>query len=398
MMASRKKSGSDKVLPPSVDKLDFRPVALLFGDDEFPLATNARALVDRWCPPEEQALGLEILDGIEVSKVDDASALLDRGREGLQTVGLFGGKKVVWLRDLFFLGETKVLQSEAVRQSLDALVRLLREGLPDEVHLVVSMGMLDKRSGFYRACKELGHVLEYSLPVKSYQVEAQAQEKVVVLLRNRGIEANEIWVERFVAKVGQESRMLTQEVEKLSVYLGDRAAVTEDDLHQVVSPGKEASSWDLEDALGRRNLTRSLAILRQLLFQGENGVGLVIRIGNRFRDLLVFREFLHRGWCRIEGREPFLQLDWKEGDDIDSACAGLMNDPRKMNPYRGGRLAYQAKLYSRKELMATHQDIVETHHRMVTTLLPQSLVLEFLVLRILMKDQTPIGPSKERDN
>ena len=40
--------------------------------------------------------------------------------------------------------------------------------------------------------------------------------------------------------------------------------------------------------VGNRDLPGTFEVLRQLLFQGENEVGLIISLENRFRDLLLY--------------------------------------------------------------------------------------------------------------
>ena len=44
----------------------------------------------------------------------------------------------------------------------------------------------------------------------------------------------------FLEKTGTDTRQIVQEVEKLSVYLGDRKNVQVADVHAIVSPSREA--------------------------------------------------------------------------------------------------------------------------------------------------------------
>lgn len=383
-MAARR--GKKPAAPPPIESLDPAPVTLLFGADEYPVTTNARALVDRLMPADEQALGLELIEGHEATTAAAAADVIKRGMDGLQTVGLFGGRKVVWLRDCAFLGEGKVAQWTDTRAAIDRLVDLLKGGLPPDVQLVISARTLDKRSSLYRVCNDLGHALEYTLPDRAYEAEALAQQKVTGLMAKAGLSASPDVVERFVAKVGTDTRLLGQEVEKLALYLGDRTTVEADDIRAIVSPGREASAWDFEDALGMRNLADAIAMLRQLIFQGENPMGLIFRMEARFRDLMAIKECLHQQWCKVVGEGTFVQLRWENEAEAEPACAQLQRDPRAMNPYRGGRLARQAQCYSRRELMHTHRELVEAHETLVSSTLPWPLILELLIIRV-------IGPS-----
>ena len=80
-------------------------VYLYYGNDEYLVGLNARKKVDEICPEAEQALSLETIDG-SAAKIDDAAAAIDQCIAAFRTVGLFGGKKVVWFRDISFLSTT----------------------------------------------------------------------------------------------------------------------------------------------------------------------------------------------------------------------------------------------------------------------------------------------------
>ena len=92
-------------------------VYLFYGNDEYLVGHNARQRVDAICPKEEQALSLEIIDG-SAAKIDDAVAAVDQCVAAFRTVGLFGGKKVVWFRDASFLKNAVIMKNERVKRLL----------------------------------------------------------------------------------------------------------------------------------------------------------------------------------------------------------------------------------------------------------------------------------------
>ena len=369
-------------VPPPIDEAPDAPVYLLHGGDEFLVATNARALVDRLCPAADQALGLEIIEAQDTATVAEALAALRACLQAVQTVGFFGVQKVVWLRDAVLFGQSRVVQSDDVKAALEPVVQELKRGLPEGIRLVISAPGIDKRSALYRACKERGVTLEYAVPEKAYQVEAQAQERAAELFRREGLTIQAAVLEQFIGKAGTDTRQIAQEVEKLRLYLGEGAEVTGRAIREVVSPAREASSWDFEDAVGTRQVGEALRILRQLLFQGENPIGLIIRLETRFRDLMVLRSCVDRHWCRIVHRGAFAVAEWAEDPQADAYCGQLDRDPRGYHPYRAGRLAEQAGAYRARELVRAADTLLEGHRKMVSSSLPPPLILEFLVLRI----------------
>jgi DNA polymerase-3 subunit delta len=368
--------------PPDVDGLSPKPVYLLFGGDEFLISTNARRLVNRLCPPAEQAFGLEIIEGQETTTAAAAVEAVAACRQALQTMGFFAGAKTVWFRDAALFSQVRVRDAEAVKEALDTLTALIRSGLGDGVHLVVSARGIDKRSGFYRGCREAGHLVEYAVPEKTYQVEARARETAVSLLAAEGLTAAPATVDLFVAKTGSDTRQLACEASKLAVYLGEAKEVTADDIRAVGSPSRDASSWDLQDALGHRNAAEAFRLVHQLLFQGETATGMIRQLEGRFRDLLIFRHCQERGWCTLKGRGNFQQVEWIDSPEAHSILGQLDRDPRDMNPWRAGRLASQAARYSPREILRIQELLAATHAELLRSSLPDRLILDLTLAKM----------------
>jgi DNA polymerase-3 subunit delta len=382
-MAARTPAKKETPAAPPIDQVPDAPLYLLHGGDEFLVATHARALVDRLCPEADQVLGLEIIEAQDTGTVAEALASLGACLQAVQTVGFFGVSKVVWLRDAALFGRARVMQSVDVKSAVESLVEEIKRGLQEGIRLVISAPSIDKRSALFRACKDRGILLEYAVPDKPHLLEKHAQARAAALFKREGMKIKDSVLDVFISKAGTDTRQIAQEVEKLRVYLGTAAEVTDGAVQEIVSPAREASSWDFEDAVGMRKAGDALRTLRQLFFQGENAVGLIIRLEARFRDLLIFRACLGRKWCRLLGRG---QVEWVDSEEAAEFCKQLERDPRAYHPYRGGRLATQALNFGTRELLQATESLLEGHRKLVsTTAVPPALVLEFLILRLIMK-------------
>ena len=363
------------------DKTD-RAVHLVMGEDEYLVSTNAKELVDRLCPKADQAFGLEVVEA-RVDLVADAVTAIGRCLDGLRTLGFLGGRKVVWLRDATFLGSGVIGESAEVKDRLDDLVKLIKAGLPEGQILVVSALKVDGRSAFFKACQSAGNVMKFELPDKSYQLEQQARGTAGDMFRKIGLSIGPEALEEFLDKTGTDTRQIVQEAEKLAVYLGDRKTVQVADVRDIVSSSREAIPWDLADAVGNRDLSGTLKVLRQLMFQGENEVGLIISLENRFRDLLLYREALDRKWVSVSGQEPWLKVEWRSSPEVDALASALAKDPRSTNVYRAGKLVAQARKYSRQELARCQALTLSAHETIVSSTSAKELMLEFLLIKLL---------------
>ena len=72
-----------------------------------------------------------------------------------------------------------------------------------------------------------------------------------------------------VQSVGPHRRQLANEVEKLCLYVGDRAEIALADVDAVVTRNKQARAFALGDALGDRDLPRLLRTLDEELWEDE---------------------------------------------------------------------------------------------------------------------------------
>lgn len=354
---------------------------LVCGGDEYLVSTQARELVEKLCPPAERAFGLETIEG-RVDTVAEAVAVIARCVDALQTVGFLGGRKVVWLKDATFLGSNVLGQSEDVKDRMNRLAGILKAGLSDGQVLVVSAGKVDGRSAFYKACQSAGKVIEHEVPEQAYKQEQQAAGRALQAFREAGLSCAPGVIESFIEKTGCDTRQIVQEVEKLATYLGGRKEVKAADVKAVVSSSREALAWDLADAVGLRDLPGALKTVRQLLFQGENAVGLLYGLEARFRELMVHREAMDRRWLWEAGSANWRKPEWSRAPDADAFFSTLPKDPRQTHPFRTGKLMDQAKAYTRQELERGLAVLVRVHEEMVTGVTPKELQLEFLVMRL----------------
>lgn len=356
-------------------------VYLIFGEDEYRVSTKAKESVDALVPAENQSLGLEVIDGT-ADMIEAAVSALDRCVEAIQTIGFLGGRKVVWFRDVSFLTGNVMARSETVKLHVNELTAMIKAGLLPGQILVITSPKVDKRSAFYKACEEAGEVHEFAVSDKGYLVERQSVERLREILSQAGLKMEQSALEVFLEKVGTDTRQMVNEIEKLAVFMGQDRDVQLSDVEAVTSSSRGVRAWDLADAFGKRDLTRALKVLHQLIFQKENPIGLVIGLENRIRDLMIYREALDKGWLK-PGRGN--TMEWREVPrEVDTMFSEEFNkDPRSMHPYRVGLLASQAGLFSCQELQECRKAVLDAHVKLVSSAVPQPMRLELLLIKML---------------
>ncbi|HOW96539.1 MAG TPA: DNA polymerase III subunit delta [Kiritimatiellia bacterium] len=356
-----------------------KAIYLVYGEDEYRVRTRAKELVDSLCPPAEAAFGLEIIDAA-VENAAEGILAVRRALEALRTVGFLGGRKTVWLRDATLF--TKDI-AEDLKRAVEELTDQIKAGLPVGQTLVVSALKVFRGSAFFKACEAAGTVEECAKPDKPWQQAEYARGQVMEEFRRHGLKPVGRALDLFLDRVGMDTRSIVQEAEKLAVYLGGRKDARPEDVQAIVSLSRESAAWDLADAVGARDLQGALKILRQLVFQGESAIGLLHALEFRFREMIVFREALDRGWARPVGEGYGRKLAWREGPEIDAALKALGKDPREGHWFRGMKLAEQAQRFSAAQLRDGHAILLKAHEAMVSSSVPDALQMELLLLKLL---------------
>ncbi|MEI6809788.1 MAG: hypothetical protein WCN95_13790, partial [bacterium] len=288
--------------------------------------------------------------------------------------------------DADFLTAGAKARSKAMQALIDAFVKLIDKGLPAGQTLVISMGKWDKRSALYKACERQGKIAEFALSEKSKEACQQAVDTAVQEFKRADIGIDRETAQILVERVGFDTRHVTNEVEKLILYVGKRREVLLADVLALVPALRETAAWDFADTLGDRDLPKALKVLRQLMFQKESHIGLVAGLEKRVALLIIMRTALDRGWARLKKRGTWGELIWEDVPEAEKTLGCLGKDnPRAMHPFRAYKLAEQADRFTARELVNARGRVVGAREQMVTTSLPPFLILELLLVRIIGK-------------
>jgi len=353
-------------------------VHLIFGD-EYLVSKKAKTLIESLVPAESRTFGLEIIDGA-VDNVDSAIGAVKQCLEAVLTVGFMGSGKVVWFRNVSFLHDSVVGRNPFVKESVERLAALIKGGIQAGSSIVISSPKVDKRYALYKACRADGDIEEFSIPDKPNKVEEQAARIACDVFGEAGLKFDEQVLDAFLVKVGTDTRQIVNEIEKIAVFLGGRKEVKVEDVEAVVSSSREMLAWDLADAFGKRDLKRSIKILKQLMFQKESAVGIIIALENRIRELMLYREAIDSGWISGGGYASWRVLppavERVFTDDFEK-------DPRKAHPYRMGLLAEQAKGFPARQLQKCRKIVMDAHEKLVSSGVPEQTVIELALVRML---------------
>jgi DNA polymerase III subunit delta len=366
-------------------------VLLVFGDDEFAVKQRARQVYQQWTD-ELGGMDHEVIDA-SVPNSGEALKVIARLREALQTLPFFGSGKAIWLQNCNFLGDERTASSQAVTEALGELARELKEFSWKSVRLLISAAKVDKRKVFFKTLDKIGKVESlagWSVDDRDWADQAENWARKTV--RSKDKEITDEALAELISRVGPNARQLDSEIEKVSLFVGDRKQIETDDIAAICTRNKTARAFALGDALGDRDLPRLLRRLDEELWEmkfdsQKSEIGLLYGLISKVRAMLMLKEMLREGWIKsdVDYSRFKTQLDRVPAEKLP---AERRFNPLALNPYILYKALPQVKHYDTAELVRAMDLLLRCNQRLVSSRLDESLVLQQALVQIVSRTET----------
>ena len=163
--------------------------------------------------------------------------------------------------------------------------------MPDTSVLIVLVDeLLDANNPLLKAAGEHGKVNQSTLP-RGGALESWISKRA----KSLGVTIDGDAATLLANFIGNQLRLLANELDKLATYVGDGGTITVDDVRTLSAQVQEARIFDLTDALAQRNQKQALTILHDLLADGEPPIKLISTISSQVRSLLLVKELSQQG-------------------------------------------------------------------------------------------------------
>ena len=328
-----------------------KPFTFVCGADDFLVNRLGRTLFDEKTSAIEDDFGKEIIDGA-VDNIAEVEAAVERFREAVQTLPLFGDRKVVWMKDITFLADSKTGRAEGTLEQV-ALLRDVLGGIdPEKVEVLISASPVDRRRRDFKWLQEHGEF--------HYAGEKKDKNAVLTLIaeeaRTLGVNFTDGAVELLVAKINGNTRLALEEVRKLATYLGDETGPIEESLVAGLVPDfGDSDFFETAEAFFSLDLPWTLDAIRRHFFAGHDARPLITTLQGRNRLHIQLRVLLDSGEISTTGRgldkrslEQAAQTYERHfGEVEDKTNFNLFSQ----NPWYLGRLAEAARRFPLRKLI-----------------------------------------------
>ena len=260
------------VLEEDVRKGVFRKGYLLYGEEDYLKDYHSRRAVS--------ALTREG-DTINLNRYDGTGFNLRELISQADTLPFFAEHRVILVRN-----------SGLFKKGGDALADYL-PSMPESTVLIFVEKEVDKRSRLYKAVKSCGALMEF-VPLK----EQALSDWAVKRLAREGKRIQASAMRLLLEHNGNDMYMISNEIEKLCSYTGDREGITLQDVEAVGIEQPEDHIFAMIDAAAMHDRKKALALYKDLVLQRQPPLRTLALIERHFLRLLSVRDLRDQGYDR----------------------------------------------------------------------------------------------------
>jgi DNA polymerase III subunit delta len=357
------------------------PFIFICGADDFLVDRLGKERFAAMASEIEDEFSREILSGF-AGNVAEVETAINRFRESVQTISMFGGKRVVWLKDVNFLADSVTGRAESTLKLIDDLKALLETINPDETSVLITAAPVDRRRAFPKWCEKTA---DFTLVGGNDDAEALAGV-VLAEAKKLGVNIQPDATRLLLAKVGANTRLVVEEVHKLANFIDEGATIEEAHVAELTPNVAEGDFFETAEAFFSGDLRWTLAALQRHFFAGGDARPVISALQNRNRILIQVRALIDSGEARLGGR------------GLDGLQAAAPNYAEKFgeavgeksaynlftqNAWYVGKLASSGKLPNLRRLIDNQQEFISAFEEIIERPRDQEEVLREMATRCL---------------
>ncbi|MBL7744300.1 MAG: DNA polymerase III subunit delta [Chitinophagaceae bacterium] len=216
----------------------FKPVYWLEGEEEYFIDKAINYAEHHILNESEASFNLSVFYGRDASWSDVVNAC--------RRYPMFAERQVVLLKEAQQMRDVEKLEG------------YVENPLPSTIFVIAYKNKkVDGRTKFAKILKEKG-VLISTKKMYDNQLPEWTQE----LVESKGLTISPKGLALLVDHIGNDLTRIENEIEKISVNLGKKKAITEEDIEEFVGVSKEFNVFELQAALAKKDLAKAIRIIQ----------------------------------------------------------------------------------------------------------------------------------------
>jgi DNA polymerase-3 subunit delta len=181
-----------------------------------------------------------------------------------------------------------IVENSGFFKGQNELTELLSD-TPDTTVIIFVEGEVDKRNKLYKFIKDSGYVSEMNgLDDKNLKLFAAS------LFEQRKQKITEANISYLLDKIDNNMINISNEVEKISSYCGERQVVSKEDIDAVITVQITGKIFQMIDAIGSRQAQKALELYYDLIAVREKPLSILFLITRHFNIMLQIKDLQSR--------------------------------------------------------------------------------------------------------
>lgn len=254
-------------LQEAIEKNNFSPLYYFYGDNDFLIDEFTKLIIDKNVDESIKCFNLDILDATNIRMRDLMGVV--------SAYPLNSDRRVVVVKQF-----KKLLTSD---NNINLIRRYIENPLATTILIMIGE-KLDMRTSIAQLLKNRCIMVEFKALYDN-----QVPDWIKKRVKYFGKDITDSAARLLADYVGNSMREINCELEKLNLYIGDKAIIEIDDVVDIVGMSKAYNIFALQKAIGERKISEAIFILENLLGRGESPVGVVAILSKYFHKLWMIK-------------------------------------------------------------------------------------------------------------
>jgi DNA polymerase-3 subunit delta len=242
----------------------YAPVYLFIGEEDFFSEECVDQIIQDLLTADTKAFNLDVVYG---SKADASQVMAHAA-----SFPMMSDRRVVVIKEF-----DKLLSGDSVKELVSAYVARPLES----TCLVLLAEKPDFRTKPFTDLKKYGTVFSFN-----QLYDNQIPVWIAARCKKMGKEADIEACRLMQAYIGNSLRAIQNEIDKLFTYIGERTRITPEDVADVVGVSRGFTVFDLQNAIGKKNIGEAIRIVKRMTETGEPPPQLSIVMLTRYFNLV----------------------------------------------------------------------------------------------------------------
>lgn len=322
---------------------NLKSLYLLYGEELFLLETSLKKI---------KALFGDAIKGINFISIDETN--VNQLIADIETPAFGYEKKLIIARNTGLLkkeGKRKNAEIAKLKEKISQYIKDNINIINQSVVLVFIEEEADVKQELYKTIDNLGTVCKFD-----FQKPIQIEKRIKAICNGYKVDIDAQTLNYFIECCGTNMQDLINEIRKLIEYAGENGKIQKEDIDKLAIKKIESIIFELTDNLGKKDITKALEVLKNLIYAKEPVQKILITLYNHFKKLY------------------FTKLAVKYNKDVITSLELKPNQTFLVNKYKT-----QARYFEEKELRDILQKLRDLDYNYKNGLIDLNVGLESIL-------------------